>query len=93
MGKLIFKYTEEEFINNVREASEIEFTIPDEINIFEFKTICARMAAALGYHEESIKKAFGKLEETNNLTITDLINEINKEKVYEETLAWLNKHI
>jgi Holliday junction resolvasome RuvABC DNA-binding subunit len=79
MGKLIFKYTEEEFINNVREASEIEFTIPDEINIFEFKTICARMAAALGYHEESIKKAFGKLEETNNLTITDLINEINKE--------------
>lgn len=79
MGKLIFKYTEEEFINNVREASEIEFTIPDEINIFEFKTICARMAAALGYHEESIKKAFGKLEETNNFTITDLINEINKE--------------
>ena len=79
MGKLIFKYTEEEFINNVREASEIEFTIPDELNIFEFKTICARLAAALGYHEESIKKAFGKLEETNNFTITDLINEINKE--------------
>ena len=39
------------------------------MNIFEFKTICARLAAALGYHEDSIKKAFGKLDETNNFTI------------------------
>ena len=79
MAKLIFKYTEDEFIKNTREVSEIEFTMPDELNIFEFKTLCARMAAGLGYHDESIKKAFGKLEETNNFTITDLINEINKE--------------
>jgi hypothetical protein len=79
MAKLIFKYTEDEFIDNSREASEIEFTIADDLNIFEFKTICVRMASALGYHEESIKKAFGNLDYPNNFTITDLINEINKE--------------
>ena len=84
MAKLLFKYTDDEYIEHAREASEIEFTIPDEVNIFEFKTICARMASALGYHEESIKKAFGTLEETNKFTIKDLINEINK-KGTEET--------
>ena len=83
MAKLIFKYTDDDYIEHAREASEIEFTIPDELNIFEFKTICARLAAALGYHEESIKKAFGKLDETNNFTIKDLINEINKKGAEE----------
>jgi Holliday junction resolvasome RuvABC DNA-binding subunit len=84
MARLIFKYTDNDYIESAREASEIEFVIPDELNIFEFKTICARLAAALGYHEESIKKAFGNLDETNNFTIKDLINEINK-KGAEET--------
>jgi hypothetical protein len=84
MARLIFKYTDIDYIESAREASEIEFVIPDELNIFEFKTICARLAAALGYHEDSIKKAFGNLDETNNFTIKDLINEINK-KGAEET--------
>lgn len=83
MARLIFKYTDNDYIESAREASEIEFVIPDELNIFEFKTICARLAAALGYHEESIKKAFGKLDETNNFTIKDLINEINKKGAEE----------
>ena len=83
MAKLIFKYTDDDYIEYAREASEIEFTIPDELNIFEFKTICARLAAALGYHEESIKKAFGNLDETNNFTIKDLINEINQKGAEE----------
>jgi len=83
MAKLIFKYTDNDYIESAREASEIEFVIPDELNIFEFKTICARLAAALGYHEDSIKKAFGKLDETNNFTIKDLINEINKKGAEE----------
>lgn len=83
MARLIFKYTDNDYIESAREASEIEFVIPDELNIFEFKTICARLAAALGYHEESIKKAFGKLDETNNFTIKDLINEINKKEAEE----------
>lgn len=83
MARLIFKYTDTDYIESAREASEIEFVIPDELNIFEFKTICARMASALGYHEESIKKAFGKLDETNNFTIKDLINEINQKGTEE----------
>ena len=37
MAKLIFKYTDDDYIEHAREASEIEFTIPDELNIFEFK--------------------------------------------------------
>ena len=34
MAKLIFKYTDDDYIEHAREASEIEFTIPDELNIF-----------------------------------------------------------
>jgi hypothetical protein len=31
----------------------------------EFKTICIRMAHALGYHEASVREAFGRIEDTN----------------------------
>ena len=38
MARLIFKYTDNDYIEHAREASEIEFVIPDELNIFEFTT-------------------------------------------------------
>jgi len=43
-----------------REASSISLDVPDDMNIFEFKTMCVRLAAASGYTDTSIKKAFGE---------------------------------
>lgn len=60
MAKLIFKYTDE-LLENLEEASEIEFTIKDELNIHQFKILCVRMASALGFHQNSIQKSFGEL--------------------------------
>lgn len=58
MGKLIFRYTDE-LVNEIREAKEIEFTVPDDMDITEFKVMCVRMAQAMGYTEKSITKSFG----------------------------------
>jgi hypothetical protein len=76
MAKLIFD-TDAEYY---REASKIELTIPDDMTIFEYKTICIRMAAALGYHPETISKAFVETEEERK-TLNDLINELRKETI------------
>jgi hypothetical protein len=45
-----------------REAKKITLEIPDDMNIFEFKIICVRLASAMGYTDVSIKKAFGTTE-------------------------------
>jgi len=78
MGKLIFRYTDELLENN-REASEIEFTVPDDMNIHEFKVMCVRMASAMGYTEKSITKGFGDLifgdEDVN--AIKELLDDLN----------------
>ena len=60
MGKLIFRYTDE-LVNEIREAKEIELTVPDDMDINEFKVMCVRMASAMGYQEKSIQKGFGNL--------------------------------
>lgn len=60
MGKLIFKYTDE-LLEDCREASKIELTVPDDMDIHEFKVMCVRMASALGYHQNSIEDSFGDL--------------------------------
>jgi len=41
-----------------REAKEIEFTISDDLDIYEFKIVCKRLASAMGYHPDSIQRAF-----------------------------------
>lgn len=41
-----------------REAKEIEFTISDDLDIYEFKIVCKRLASAMGYHSDSIQRAF-----------------------------------
>jgi hypothetical protein len=45
-----------------REASEISFDVPNDMNINEYKIICVRLAHAMGYHYKSIEKVFGNLE-------------------------------
>ena len=59
MAKLIFKYSGE-MLEECREASEIEMMIPDDFNIHEYKIICMRMAAAMGFTESTIKESFGE---------------------------------
>lgn len=51
-----FTFTIDETQN--REASKISFDVPNDLDIWEYKRICIRMAGAMGYTDESIKKAF-----------------------------------
>jgi hypothetical protein len=56
MAKLIFTIDE---VDN-REASKIEFEVPNDMDVWEYKRMCMRMAGAMGYTSLSIKKAFGQ---------------------------------
>jgi hypothetical protein len=62
MAKLIF------IIDDVenREASKIEFEVPNDMDVWEYKRMCIRMAGAMGYASLSVKKAFGQ-EYLNNV--------------------------
>ena len=79
MGKLIFTYTDKDFIEHNREINKIELDVPDDMDINEFKVVCVRLASALGYHENSINKSFGDLvfgnEDKNELK--KLLDELN----------------
>lgn len=59
MAKLIFNIDQDEI--EYREARNIEFTVPDDMDIFEFKTMCVRLASAMGYGQESINHAFSNI--------------------------------
>tara|TARA_Y100001937_G_scaffold126321_1_gene195305 strand:- start:3671 stop:3940 length:270 start_codon:yes stop_codon:yes gene_type:complete len=79
MGKLIFTYTDKDFLTLNREASKIELDVPDDMDINEFKVVCVRLASTLGYSSKSIKKSFGDLvfgnEDKNDLK--ELLDELN----------------
>jgi hypothetical protein len=55
MAKLIFITTE----SDNREASKIEFEVPNDMDVWEYKRMCIRLAGAMGYASLSVKKAFG----------------------------------
>ena len=55
MAKLIFIIDDAEN----REASKIEFEVPNDMDVWEYKRMCVRMAGAMGYTSLSVKKAFG----------------------------------
>jgi hypothetical protein len=55
MAKLIFIIDEDQN----REASKIEFEVPNDMDVWEYKRMCIRMAGAMGYASLSVKKAFG----------------------------------
>ena len=77
MAKLIFRYTDE-LLEDCREASKIEFNVPDDMDIHEFKVMCVRMASAMGYHPNSIDDTFGDLVwgDEDKHDIMDLFNDI-----------------
>ena len=56
MAKLIFIIEEDQN----REASKIEFEVPNDMDVWEYKRMCIRMAGAMGYASLSVKKAFGQ---------------------------------
>ena len=56
MAKFIFIIDETEN----REASKIEFEVPNDMDVWEYKRMCVRMAGAMGYTSLSVKKAFGQ---------------------------------
>ena len=56
MAKFIFIIEEEDN----REASKIEFEVPNDMDVWEYKRMCIRMAGAMGYTSLSVKKAFGQ---------------------------------
>ena len=56
MAKFIFIIDEEQN----REASKIEFEVPNDMDVWEYKRMCIRMAGAMGYASLSVKKAFGQ---------------------------------
>ena len=62
MAKFIFIIDETEN----REASKIEFEVPNDMDVWEYKRMCIRMAGAMGYTSISVKKAFGQ-EYLNNV--------------------------
>lgn len=73
----IFSYENTEPDN--REASKIEFEVPSDMNIHEYKIMCVRMAKAMGYGDKSIKKVFGDLNYTSE-----------SDKEFERLLTSLN---
>lgn len=78
MAKIRYEHSDPE---EIREAQNIEFTVPDDLNIFEYRIMCMRLASALGYTSESIKKAFGEESDPeadiNIDWLNDWVNNIN----------------
>ena len=79
MAKLIFTYTDKDYIEHNREVSKIELDMPDDMDIHEFKVVCVRLASTIGYTNKSITKAFGDLiyGEDNPNSIKELLDELN----------------
>lgn len=63
MAKLVFERNEDEYIT---EAKKIELTFDEDIDIYEFHTLCIRLAGAVGFHHNSIERAFGKIHDYPN---------------------------
>jgi hypothetical protein len=71
MAKFIFIIEEDQN----REASKIEFEVPNDMDVWEYKRMCIRMAGAMGYAPLSIRKSFGNEYEN---TLQKELNEIFK---------------
>ena len=80
MAKLIFIIEEDQN----REASKIEFEVPNDMDVWEYKRMCIRMAGAMGYTSLSVKKAFGQ-EYLNN--VEEELNQIF-ENAYSGSLVY-----
>ena len=41
-----------------REAQKVEFEVPEDLSIQDFKRLCKRLASSLGYSYDSIDEVF-----------------------------------
>lgn len=58
MAKLTFEYTDNMYLKENRETEKVTLTIPDDMNVNEFKLICTRLAVSLGYSQKSVDNSF-----------------------------------
>ena len=58
-----------------KEAQKVVLEVREDLDIHEFKTLCKRLAASLGYSADSIKEAFGS---TISKSGTDKMKDILK---------------
>ena len=58
-----------------KEAQKVVLEVREDLDIHEFKTMCKRLAASLGYSADSIKEAFGS---TISKSGTDKMKDILK---------------
>jgi len=49
-----------------REAQKVEFEVPEDLSIQDFKRLCKRLAASLGYSYESIREEFDNKQSPEN---------------------------
>ena len=56
-----------------KEAQKIEMEVRENLDIYDFKLICKRLAASLGYCNKSIEEAFEckKIKPTNKQLLKD----------------------
>lgn len=47
------------------EAQKVEMEIQEDLSIWDFKTLCKRLACALGYGSKSVEEAFGGKPKTS----------------------------
>jgi len=61
MAKLTFEYTKDDMDETNREISGCSLDVPNDMSIQEYKIVCMRIAATLGYNPKRINELFGDL--------------------------------
>lgn len=63
MAKLSFNYTDS--LEDSREIRGAELHVPDDMDIWELKQVCARLALLMGYQQKTVSRAFGDYEDVD----------------------------
>tara|TARA_R100000008_G_scaffold85430_1_gene75350 strand:+ start:1164 stop:1376 length:213 start_codon:yes stop_codon:yes gene_type:complete len=58
-----------------KEAQKIEMDVRENLDIWDFKLICKRLAGALGYSSKSIEEAFGGKRPSASKDIKQLLKD------------------
>ena len=80
MGKLIFRYTDSDYLDVNREPSEVSLTVPDDMTVNEYKVMCMRLTSTIGYTEKTIDKTFGDVEYDDDDKLSSVIKEALNDK-------------
>ena len=58
-----------------KEAQKIEMDVRENLDIWDFKLICKRLACALGYSTKSVDEAFGSKPDSKEKDIKQLLKD------------------